>query len=201
VSIGTENTAQLRVGPGTNRGAISFLPANTDVTVTGRIELDDGSVWYQLDKAEAAPRGTAAAELWVNAEDVNANGDCERVGDTAAPPVIPMAVAPPPAATTAPGENPPPQADPGTASGDLPAEGGWIINIAGTTNASCEGGPNMPIPSSNSFNGSFTYEDGSNAQVYLNLISPTSMNGQIVGNAIFDGVPCSATVTFVTTHG
>ena len=39
---------------------------NTDdvveVTVTGRIVLNDKTVWYQLDKAEAAPKGTSAAE-------------------------------------------------------------------------------------------------------------------------------------------
>ena len=65
VRTGSANSAQLRVGPGTNRGAISFLPVDTDVTVTGRIELDGGGVWYQLDKSQAAPDGTAAAELWV----------------------------------------------------------------------------------------------------------------------------------------
>ncbi|MFN8450501.1 MAG: SH3 domain-containing protein [Anaerolineae bacterium] len=229
VSADAANSAQLRVGPGTNRGAISFLPANTDVTVTGRNELDDGSVWYQLDKSEAAPNGTAAAELWVNAEDVSATGDCEHVGDTSAPPIIPIAVAPP-AATTAPGENPPVQASPGM----LPAAGGWIIDLAGTTNASCLGGENVPIPStevfeslsygvtvlivnnstftfggdtftrvpgSNNFIGSFTYDDGSNAQVYFYLTSPTFMSGQIVGNVGFGDSACSATVQFTTHRG
>ena len=88
VSIDRKNTAQLRVGPGPNRGAISYLPPNVLVTVTGRIVLEDGSVWYQLNVAEAAPQGTAAAELWVAAESVFARGDCEAVGAAATPPII-----------------------------------------------------------------------------------------------------------------
>ena len=80
VRASSANSSQLRVGPGENRSAIAFLPASTDVSVTGRAELDDGSVWFQLDKTEAAPQGTAAAELWVNEEQGETVGDCDRGG-------------------------------------------------------------------------------------------------------------------------
>ncbi|HYO87502.1 MAG TPA: hypothetical protein VER79_02580 [Candidatus Limnocylindrales bacterium] len=151
VSAAAANSAALRVGPGENRSSISFLPANTDVTVTGRNELDDGSVWYQLDKAEAAPGGSAAAELWVNAEDVEANGGCDSVGDTSAPPVIPISVAPPPAATAAPGE---PAPEP-VQSGALPAAGFWTLNLNPTTNASCLGYENVPYSTSEVYTSPF----------------------------------------------
>lgn len=231
VSTDSANSAQLRVGPGTNRGAISFLPADTDVTVNGRIELDDSSVWYQLDKAEAAPNGTAAAELWVNAEDVDANGDCDSVGETSAPPVIPIIAAP--AATAAPGENPP-QTNPNAAPGAMPSAGGWIMVLNPVLNASCQGGDNFTfntaeyftpttygdtlvirdnssfvytsdvftrIPGTNSFTGTFTYQDGTVAPVRFDLVSSTQMTGYITVNYAIEGTPCSETVTFVATRG
>jgi hypothetical protein len=146
VRASNADAGQLRVGPGENRSAIAFLPANTSVTVTGRIELDDGSVWYQLDKAEAAPQGTAASELWVNAENVSATGDCDTVGETNAPPVIPISVAPP-AATAAPGE---PQQPPAQA-GALPAAGVWTIVLNPVTNASCLGYDNIQVNTADLF--------------------------------------------------
>jgi hypothetical protein len=148
VSADTANSAQLRVGPGPNRGAISFLPANTPVTVTGRIELADGSIWYQLDKTEAAPKGTAAAELWVAAQSITASGDCATVGDTSAPPII-QAVVPPPAASNngAPGDT---SSAPGSGGGPgaLPTVGRWTLTYNATTNASCVGYENVAIPTS-----------------------------------------------------
>jgi hypothetical protein len=132
VSTDSADGAQLRVGPGTNRGAISFLPTSINVTVTGRIELD-GGVWYQLDKSQAAPNGTAAAELWVAAEAVDASGDCQHVGDTSAPPIIPAApqVVQPAGA---------PPTGGGAATGLLqPAAGQWTMTLNATTNASCQG--------------------------------------------------------------
>ena len=172
VSASAANTGQLRVGPGENRSAIAFLPANTDVTVTGRIVLDDGSVWFQLDKAEAAPQGTAAAELWVNEEQVETSGDCDRVGETNAPPVIPISVAPPPAATLAPGEPAPPPAQ----AGALPAPGTWTLTLDPVMNASCLGYENVAVPTADVYtntswggnlsivnNGTFNF-DGDNFQ-------------------------------------
>ncbi|MBL8145135.1 MAG: hypothetical protein JNL34_02010 [Anaerolineae bacterium] len=234
VSASAANTSQLRVGPGENRSAIAFLPANTDVTVTGRIVLNDGSVWFQLDKAEAAPQGSAAAELWVIADAVETSGDCDQVGETNAPPVIPISVAPPPAATLAPGEAAPPPAQPGA----LPSPGTWTLTLDPVMNASCLGYENVSVPtadvytstswsgnlsivnngafnfdgdtfqrlgSSNSFAGTirFSYTEGgtTDTQVRFDLISSSSMSGQIVDNYTYDdGTPCSDTVTFTARH-
>lgn len=236
VSTETENTAQLRVGPGTNRGAISFLPAGMEVTVTGRIELDDGSVWYQLDKTQAAPNGTPASELWVAAESITENGSCTTVGDTNAPPIIPISVAPPTAVPSS-GEQPnnnPPAEQPSAGAGTLPSAGRWTMTLNATTNASCEGYQNVPIPSTevfdtivdsyqltinnattftfggdrftnaagtNSYHGSWTFDDGFNSQMRLDVISPNNMRGELTGNFTLDGTPCSATVLFIVTRG
>ena len=235
VSTDSASSAQLRVGPGTNRGAISFLPANVDVTVTGRIVLKDGSIWYQLDKAQAAPKGTAAAELWVSADDVTGTGDCNHVGDTTAPPVIPGHIAPPPTITTTTNATPVPgdTSSANSAPGSLPTPGRWTITYNPTTNISCRGTNNFPtdsnevyasltytffldgvdansfkyggdlltrIPGTNSFSGSFTFDDGTNMQARYDLASPTVMTGQEVGNAVVDGTPCSATVLVTITR-
>ncbi len=232
VSADSADAAQLRVGPGTNRGAISFLPTNVQVTVTGRIVLNDKSVWYQLDKAEAAPKGTAAAELWVAATSVTTTGDCDHVGDANAPPVIPGNVAPPPTNDSQ-GNNPPQGNPSNTAPGALPTPGRWTIAYNPTTNVSCQGTPNLPVdstqvfasltytffvdgvdansfryagdlftrvPGTNSFNGSFTNEDGSNVQERYDVISATFISGQAVGNVVIDGTPCSATVLLTVTR-
>ncbi len=230
VSADKPNSAQLRVGPGKNRGAIAFLPANTEVTVTGRIQLDDGSVWYQLDKSEAAPKGTAAAQLWVSADAVTTSGDCDQVGDTAAPPVIPGVVAPP---TAQPGSSSGQGSAPAS-PGAMPLAGRWNLTIDATTNGSCLGGPNVPIPSNqlfdnltatdtlavinnssfsysgdvftrisgtNSFEGFYTFSDGTNVQLRFNLSSPTVMTGWFTGNFTINGTPCSATSTFTDHRG
>ncbi|MBL8133438.1 MAG: hypothetical protein JNL42_16375 [Anaerolineae bacterium] len=144
VSAAARDTARLRVGPGENRGAIAFLPPNTPVTATGSFTEDDGDLWYQLDKEEAMP-GTSANELWVAAEEVETAGDCAVVGAADAPPVIPGVVAPPPAAGGA--------GDSGAAvvGGAAPLSGRWQFSIHPTTNASCQGGQNIAIPSAEMF--------------------------------------------------
>jgi hypothetical protein len=230
VSADSANSAQLRVGPGTNRGAISFLPVGIEVTVTGRIVLKDNSVWYQLDKNEAAPKGTSASELWVAATDITPSGDCEHVGDTSAPPVIPGNVAPPPSTN---GTGNPGAGDQSAAPGSVPNPGRWTITYNPTTNISCQGTRNVPvdsnevyasltyvyfiqgvdansfkyggdlmtrIPGTNSFSGSFTFDDGTNMQARYDLVSPTLMAGQEVGNLVVDGTPCSGTVLVTLTR-
>ncbi len=228
VRTASADGAQLRVGPGTNRGAISFLPTGIDVTVTGRIELDGGGVWYQLDKSQAAPNGSAAAELWVSAESVDASGDCEHVGDTSAPPIIPLApqVVQPSA---------PSQSGGGAATGFMqPAGGRWTMTLNATTNASCQGYQNVPfqtsevynpivttstltplnsdsfrywgtvftrIPGTNSFAGPYTFtEVDIVAQFRFDVQSSSYMSGQIVANYQQDGVPCSDTVLFAASR-
>jgi hypothetical protein len=220
VSTGEPNSAALRVGPGFNRSSVAFLPANVDVDVTGAFTADDGSEWFQLDKAQAAPQ-SAAAELWVLRDDVDESGDCDSVGDTTAPPVIPIAVQPP---TPVPGAPAPPPA-----TGSItPSTGYWRITLNPTTNASCQGGDNFTFPTvevyinfpvqgltvygepttgglmldsdffarapgTNSFEGSFTFDDGSNSQMRFTLTSATFGAGALTGNFSIDGVPCSAT--------
>ncbi len=76
---------RLRVGPGFNRAAITFLPTG-EFKVLGRNEASDGSVWYQLDKQATAPFKDTA-EVWVDAEDVEKRGDCDLVADSEAPPL------------------------------------------------------------------------------------------------------------------
>ncbi|MDQ7026840.1 MAG: hypothetical protein Q9P01_03745 [Anaerolineae bacterium] len=90
VSTNRERTVRLRVGPGLNRTSIDFLPINRQFEVQGQFD-DDGDIWYQLDKFEAAPRRAAQVnEIWVAARDVTESGDCNQVGFASAPPIIPI---------------------------------------------------------------------------------------------------------------
>jgi hypothetical protein len=81
------DTVQVRVGPGTNRGILSFLPANIDFVVLGQVTLEDGSNWWQLDRSEVAPT-KMAAEAWVPQDAVLASGACDTIGVAPIPPII-----------------------------------------------------------------------------------------------------------------
>jgi hypothetical protein len=224
VSINTRDTARMHVGPGFNRAAIAFMPANVDITVTGVFVADDNSQWFQLDKSQASP-DSAAAEVWVNRDDVVESGDCDNVGDAAAPPVIPMANQPPaqPSGDSAQGSVPPSDAI-------IPQGGTWHFSTSSTTNASCQGGQNVVFNTvevlddpefdvfftvaangasvsdgentfprtsgTNSYFGSTTIDNDLNGQIWLNFSSPTSLTGQFVFNFRVQGTPCSATFTF-----
>jgi hypothetical protein len=152
------------------------------------------------------------------------------VGDTAAPPIIQAVVAPPPSDTgSTPGETGSAPSDTGT-PGALPQTGRWTLTFNATTNASCAGYQNVPIPSSevfdkisevyvmkdvtqnafnlglsvftrsggsNTFFGTFTFDDGTNAQAWMTVNSSTSISGQLTGNFTIDGTACSATTLFV----
>jgi hypothetical protein len=89
VSTSESNSIEVRVGPGTNRTVVSFLPANTPFDILGKIEADDESLWFKLDKELAAP-GKSVNETWVSAENVTQDGDCDIIGDASAPPIIPI---------------------------------------------------------------------------------------------------------------
>ncbi len=200
VSSPTADTGQLRVGPGTNRSAIAFLPASVEVTVTGRIVLDDGSVWFQLDKTEAAPQGTAAAELWVNVEDVTATGSCDQVGDASAPPVIPIAAAAPPAPAAGPGE----AAAPAEAAqaGSLPAAGTWTTVLNATTNASCLGYENAPYSTAEvytpmTFRDAVSIVDGSSFYVGPDLFRRIGSTNSFAGTFTFNLQGGGQTITQV----
>ena len=82
------NATEIRVGPGTNRGVLRYLPANQDFTVVGTANAaNDNSLWWRIDKNEAAA-GQAANETWVADRQVTTSGDCAAVGTVAAPPII-----------------------------------------------------------------------------------------------------------------
>ncbi len=95
-------SAQLRVGPGTNRGIYSGLKTDTAYGVLGKKTVADGSLWWRLDMDTGS-----ANELWVADADVQTTGSCDQVADVDAPPVIfgrPRAPAPTPVPTS--GEQP-----------------------------------------------------------------------------------------------
>ena len=89
VSTETARTATVRVGPGTNRTALFFLDTDISYTVVGVNVLENSTVWFKLVKEEIDP-SSGALEMWVAAADVEQTGDCENVGATAAPPIIPI---------------------------------------------------------------------------------------------------------------
>lgn len=98
-------SAELRVGPGTNRSIILYLSPDDTFEVIGTNTLEDGSRWWRLDKAEAAPKKAAQVnETWVSDAHMTEFGDCDAVGAVAAPRII---RAPRPA----------PQPNPATSSG------------------------------------------------------------------------------------
>ncbi|MBK8029955.1 MAG: hypothetical protein IPK17_10685 [Chloroflexi bacterium] len=225
-----ERTVALRVGPGENRTSVAFLPAGTEVDVTGINVSDDGTEWFQLDKAQAAPQ-SAASELWMRRGDAEEIGDCDSVGDAAAPPVIPIAVQPP---TPAPGGGGGSEPQPPATGSVTPQTGRWTMTLDSVLNASCRGTQNFRlntneiyfalewydnfvtivnggisisgdffarVPGTNTFNGSFTYDDGTNDQVQFNFSSPTLARGTIITNfTADDGTPCSGTVGFTFSH-
>ena len=93
VRVEEERSASVRVGPGTNRTAMLFLPAKHDYKVLGQAQANDGAMWWKLDKSEVAPN-TAAAELWVSQNEVVASSaDCDQVPNVDPPPIIPIVAA------------------------------------------------------------------------------------------------------------
>lgn len=222
VSTDSANTIQLRVGPGYNRSSVAFLPAGDSFAVLGANTADDGSAWFQLDKSEVAPN-SAANELWVAREDVSEEGNCDAIGEVAAPPVVPIMNQPPPQTAGGEGGEAPPAAQPGA----LPNNGRWLLTYEPMYRNSCEGtetvnysteeelgdltisqtvevvdggaalnvsGDRMILTAPGSYYGSFTFDDGTNAQFRLQVVSPTFMTGTMTSNAVFDGLACSATV-------
>jgi hypothetical protein len=152
ISASEASTVQMRVGPGTNRSSIAFLPANQQFEATGRFTTDDGGVWFQLDKNEAAPN-TAAAEIWVAETQVETSGDCDSVADASAPPIVPIRNNPPPVPTAVPGspdqpppEQPPANNNPPPQGAVIPQSGRWSINLDSTLLASCAGTDTVRIP-------------------------------------------------------
>jgi hypothetical protein len=141
ISAPNGQEVNLRVGPGTNRTSIAFLP-NGEFGVVGQTSDDDGAIWYKLDKEEAAPQ-TAAIEIWVAAEAIIEAGDCAAVVDAFAPPIIPVIANNPPP-VPAPGSTEasaaPPANNPNAGNYDpatVPTNGSYTIAWGLFANASC----------------------------------------------------------------
>lgn len=152
--VSTDQTryTRVRVGPGENRTSVTFLEPTIEYTVLGRFEDDGGEIWYQLDKEEAAP-GRAVNEAWVAAEEVSAEGDCENIGESAPPPLIPIISQPPVQAPSNDGDaastgDDSSQGDAGVdTSGQIQlASGTWTETLSPTVNASCAGSGNVSFP-------------------------------------------------------
>lgn len=223
VSTDQARTVSLRVGPGFNRTSVAFLPDGEDFDVLGQSSDDEGNVWYQLDKAQAAPT-TSANEIWVLSDEVTTQGDCISVADADAPPIVPI---------TQGGGSSGGGSQGGGDPGAQPAAGGWTITFSRTSNASCAGTGNFILPTidlwdgwteadftSNAsltftgngfifdgtrftlregatYIGTWSFADGRNTQMYATVISSTQIVGQMVGNATAsDGTACSASTDF-----
>jgi hypothetical protein len=205
VSTESERTVQLRVGPGTNRSVIAFMPANEEYQVIGRFVADDGSVWYQLNREEVLPN-SAAAEVWVAQADVDEHGDCEQVSDAAAPPIIPIVNQPQP--TAEPGQTD--TADEGgsdtggTAATIVPLAGYWIVNLAATSTISCLGTNTITFDSNEIFPDGLSFEvyissvasDGSSFVMYGDTYVLQS-NGFYIGPSMFNLIDLDNSQTYL----
>ncbi len=220
ITASEANSIQLRVGPGTNRSVFAFLPAGSDFVVTGQAEANDGSVWYQLDKAEVAPNA-GAAEAWVAQDDVDTTGDCEAVTDADAPPIVPIQQAAPPAANP---DNSGSSAS--TAGGNVPSAGNWRLSFGSEFVGSCAGtqtvrvsavemgldtsgqssflsvngggasitfgGAALNRTAPGRYSGTFNFDRNTNGILSLNVVSSTQMVGRVdVNLALDDGTRCS----------
>jgi hypothetical protein len=224
VSTDQARTVALRVGPGFNRTSVAFLPDGEDFDVLGQASEDDGNLWYQLDKAQAAP-DSSAGEIWVLSDEVATQGDCVAVVDADAPPIVPI--------TQGGGGSSGGGSQGGGDPGAQPAAGGWTITFSRTSNASCAGtgnfilntidlwegwteadftanasltftgngfifdGVRFTLREGATYIGTWSFADGRNTQMYATVISSTQIVGQMVGNATAsDGTACSASTDF-----
>jgi hypothetical protein len=87
VSTDQVRTVRIRVGPGENRSAYTFLPANEEFVVLGQATALDDTQWWKLDRAEVAPN-KQAEQAWVAQEAVTASGECDAVPEAPPPPII-----------------------------------------------------------------------------------------------------------------
>jgi hypothetical protein len=222
ISTTRDNTVHVRVGPGENRTAIVFLSAGSSYRVLGQAKAKDGSQWWKLDKNEVAP-DKAANEVWVKQVDVKATGDCDKVTDVNAPPVVPIVNAPPsapPVGNDTGSSNPPPSGG----GGNTPLSGTWTVNF-GDGKESCtdisnfdfmpaarqdifnvvaasssliyvDGGP--LVRNGNTFSGAYDLVDNQgatfNRKLILQVNSPTEMSGTLIDTATVEGHLCSATL-------
>ena len=186
VSTSQANTVQVRVGPGTNRTVVSFLPANVEFVALGKAEADDGSLWFKVDKDEAAP-GKAVNETWILAESVIHDGNCDAVADVAAPPIIPIIAQP----TPKPDGSPPDESD-----YILPQGGTWTLSW-GAIFLSCSNGASGSVDSGLTPLPVFVTGGGPNGLSIQNEIYASSgVNNYTLSDVfVMDGDSINATVT------
>lgn len=75
VTVG-EESVPLRVGAGESRGMLGYFSSEEPISVLDSLTDDDGNLWWQLDKDQAAPN-SAAGEVWIAASDVQTLTDCD----------------------------------------------------------------------------------------------------------------------------
>lgn len=219
VSTTRDDTVHVRVGPGENRSAIVFLSAGSSYKVLGQAKAKDGSKWWKLDKGEVAP-DKSANEVWVKQDDVKATGDCDKVPDVNAPPVVPIVNAPPANTGSNNGGNPP--------AGGAPQPGSWVI-VYSNGKASCFGSGTVDVQVNDPpevisvsisgstinlggdilrFIGGNTYQgigqitlDGQtvSTNITVQVISPTQIVGSLVGTSTFSDTSCSVTIPITVT--
>ncbi len=217
VSTSRDDTVQVRVGPGENRTSIVFLSAGSLFKVLGQAKAKDGSKWWKLDKTQVAP-DKAANEVWIKQEDVNSTGDCDKVADVNAPPIVPISNVPPSnngSSSSAPSGNP-------------PSSGSWML-IYSNGKASCFGTATIdvsvnltPQAISLSVSGSVINLDGAilrhtggntyqgigqlnidgqivSTNITVQVVSTTQIVGSLVYTANYGDTSCSVTYPFSVT--
>ena len=91
---------EMRVGPGTNRSVIGYVPIrNQPLDVMGRANDNNGTSWFQLNKAQLGSGVALVNEVWVleTAPNFDTLGNCSTLGAVPTPRVITV---PPTAAPT-----------------------------------------------------------------------------------------------------
>lgn len=73
-----EPGARVRVGPGVNRGIFTALPVGEAFEVIGQFTSPDGLLWWQIQKGNLDPDGTAES-LWVADSAVPTEGNCDNI--------------------------------------------------------------------------------------------------------------------------
>jgi hypothetical protein len=158
VSAADAGGAPMRLGPGINRGEYTSLrPEDGEVRVIGQANADDGSLWWRVEE-----NYDAVNELWVADSKVVTSGDCDNVGQAAAPALIPPQG---PVIVQTPASQPDTGGDTGTGGetggeiggdtgGDaslIPANGSWFLAMSPTLMISCSGGDTVRVPSDMGF--------------------------------------------------
>lgn len=132
ISAPAGEQVRLRVGPGFNRGALTYLPGG-DYLVLGQAEDEDEQIWFKLNKDDVAPE-RSAREVWVQKIDVEQRGGCNAVADAFAAPLIPIPVVENGVVTVRTNGIPPGEGD------IVPVAGGYTLSYGTWGASSCMNG-------------------------------------------------------------